>query len=334
MKILIAEDNAVCQLVLKRLLTQWGHEVIVTADGNAAWEILKRKDAPPIAILDWLMPGMDGVDLCRKVRSESEAPFVYLVLLTGKTRQEDIIQGIDSGADDYLSKPFNHQELRVRLRAGQRIVELHQDLLEQATRDALTGLWNRKTILEILQNELMRAARNQEPVGVVMADIDHFKRINDTLGHPVGDAVLRDVSSVLRASLRPLDAVGRYGGEEFLIVLPGCDEESTRDAAERIRQIVVSGLAPQSGINPVTMSLGIASSGSRVASAENLIKTADDALYLAKKNGRNRVEPGPRDLGPHFQLIEEVQLTITNGLSFSTQEALLDMMRDADFKSD
>ena len=314
MRILIAEDNPEYRFLLQRLLTEWGHEVVITTDGNSAWQILKGRDAPPIAILDWLMPGMDGVDICRKVRAESEASFVYLVLLTGKAKQQDIIHGIDSGADDYLSKPFNHQELKVRLRAGERIVELHQGLLKQAMRDALTGLWNRKTIFEILERELTLATHHRDPVGVIMADIDHFKRINDTLGHPVGDAVLRDVSSVLQASLRPSDAIGRYGGEEFLIVLPGCDDKSAGDAAERIRQIVANRFALQNGIVPITLSLGVASSGSRspMASAGSLVKTADDALYSAKQRGRNRVEPAPRTCEESSHHDDHAQLATAN----------------------
>jgi two-component system cell cycle response regulator len=290
MKILIAEDNLESQVLLTRLLTRWGHEVIVTSDGLSAWQLLQRSDAPPMAILDWLMPGMDGIDICRKVRAESEASFVYLVLLTGKVKQQEIIEGIESGADDYLIKPFNQQELRVRLRAGQRIVELHQGLLEQATHDALTGLWNRKTIIEILQRELVRGRRNSDPVAVAIADIDHFKRINDTLGHPAGDAALRDVAHALQASLRCSDTLGRYGGEEFLAVLPGCGRNDALVVAEKMRRILEAEGAPRTELGPITVSIGVSTSDGAEFSNEALIKMADEALYRAKQRGRNRVE--------------------------------------------
>jgi two-component system cell cycle response regulator len=289
---LIAEDNLESQLLLRRLLTRWGHEVIVTSDGLSAWQLLQRSDAPPMAILDWLMPGMDGIDICRKVRAESEASFIYLVLLTGKVKQQEIIEGIESGADDYLSKPFNQEELRVRLRAGQRIVELHQGLLEQATHDALTGLWNRKTVIEILQRELARGQRNGDLVAVVLVDIDHFKRINDTLGHPAGDVALRDVAHALRSSLRSSDTLGRYGGEEFLAVLPGCGGNDALAVAEKMRRVLEAEGAPRTELGPITVSIGVSTSKGTEFSNEALIKLADEALYRAKQRGRNRVESG------------------------------------------
>jgi diguanylate cyclase (GGDEF)-like protein len=188
-----------------------------------------------LAILDWMMPGLDGVEVCRKVRQAGGAPYVYLIMLTGRAERRDVVQGMGAGADDYLSKPFDEQELRVRLRAGRRIVDLQEALRTLATRDALTGTWNRRAILEILRRELARGAREGTPVGVVLADLDHFKRVNDTLGHLTGDAVLSEAARRIGAALRPYDALGRYGGEEFLIVLPGCDPEGASQVAERVR---------------------------------------------------------------------------------------------------
>jgi two-component system cell cycle response regulator len=292
-RILIADDDPTTLLLLDSALKEWGYEVVAVRDGDAAWDFLRSADSPPLALLDWMMPGLSGIELCRKVRQASEAPFVYLVLLTGKAKMQDIVQGMESGADDYLSKPFAEQELKVRLRAGQRIVELHEAQRIHATCDALTGIWNRRMILEILGQEGARAAREGTAVGVIIADLDHFKRINDTLGHLGGDAVLQEASRRMRSVLRPYDAIGRYGGEEFLIVLPGCDQASTVAAAERMRQAIneVEIATPTSKI-AITVSLGAVLGEGPSIDADELIKIADAALYRAKRGGRNRVEVG------------------------------------------
>lgn len=291
MRILIADDDPTTLLLLESALTDWGYEVVTARDGNAAWDILRSADSPPLALLDWMMPALSGVELCRKVRQESQAPFVYLVLLTGKTKTQDIVQGMEAGADDYVSKPFDEQELKVRLRAGQRIVDLHEALRIHATRDALTGIWNRRMILEILGREWARAAREGAPVAVVIADLDHFKRINDTLGHLGGDAVLLEAVRRMSSVLRPYDAIGRYGGEEFLIVLPGCDQPGAVAAAERMRRVIEDAeVATPTGRTAITVSLGAAIGEGPRIDANELIKSADAALYRAKRAGRNRVE--------------------------------------------
>jgi len=299
-RILIAEDDPTTLLMLERAAKDWQYEVVSVRDGNAAWDVLRSADSPPLALLDWMMPALSGIELCRKVRQESEAPFIYLVLLTGKVTTRDIVQGMESGADDYLRKPFDRQELKVRLRAGQRIVELHETLRIQATRDTLTGLWNRRMILDILGRECARAAREGTSVGVIMADLDHFKQANDSLGHLGGDAVLVEASRRMNSVLRPYDAMGRYGGEEFLIVLPGCDQAGTEAAAQRMRQVVQEAeIATPAGVIPITVSLGAVAGEGTTIDAEALIRTADLALYRAKRAGRNRVEmansssPGP-----------------------------------------
>jgi diguanylate cyclase (GGDEF)-like protein len=291
MRILIAEDDPIALRLLESAVQDWGYEAVAVRDGNAAWDILRSADSPPMALLDWMMPALSGIELCRKVRQESESPFVYLVLLTGKTETQDIVEGMNSGADDYLSKPFDRQELKARLRAGQRIVELHATLRIQATRDALTGLWNRRMIVEILGRECARAARERTSIGVIIADLDHFKRANDSLGHLGGDAVLVEASRRMNSVLRPYDAIGRYGGEEFLIVLPGCDQAATEAAAERMRQVIQEAeVATPAGVIPITVSLGaVVGEGTRI-DAEELIRLADLALYRAKRAGRNRVE--------------------------------------------
>jgi two-component system cell cycle response regulator len=291
MRVLIADDDPAALLLLESVLEDWGYEVVTARGGTEAWDVLRRADSPPLAILDWMMPGLDGVDVCRKVRQEGEAPYVYLILLTGKVRTQDVVQGMDAGADDYVSKPFEEQELKVRLRAGRRIVELHEELRTQANLDALTGAWNRRMILEIFQREIARAGREGTSLGVIMADLDHFKRLNDTLGHIAGDVALRETSRRMSTALRPYDSLGRYGGEEFLIILPGCDPSGAPAVAERVRHALAEvPVGTSSGMIRVTVSLGAATGEGASLDADALIRMADAALYRAKRGGRNRVE--------------------------------------------
>jgi two-component system, cell cycle response regulator len=298
-KVLIAEDDMVSRRLLEASLTRWGYEVAVTHDGVEAWQVLQGTDPPPLAILDWMMPGMDGVEVCRKVRQRGQEPYIYLLLLTTKGRKENLIEGLDAGADDYVTKPFDPHELQVRLRTGKRIVTLQAELIEaretlriQATHDPLTELWNRRAILEILTNELARSRREGLSVAVVIADLDHFKRINDTYGHMVGDTALCEAVSRTRALLRPYDAMGRYGGEEFLIVLPGCTSQDAFKLADRLR--IGIGQDPvkiPGGSTNLTSSMGVAASDAiATPDAMALIRVADSALYRAKAGGRDRVE--------------------------------------------
>jgi diguanylate cyclase (GGDEF)-like protein len=293
-RVLIADDDPAALLLLESALEDWGYEVETARDGTEAWEALRRSDAPPLAILDWMMPGLDGVDVCRKVRQLPDAPYVYLIMLTGKAATQDIVRGMEAGADDYVAKPFDEHELEVRLRAGRRIMELHEALRIQATRDMLTGLWNRGVILEILQREALRSGREDIPVGIILADLDDFKRINDTRGHLIGDAVLREVSRRMALPLRPYDALGRYGGEEFLVVLPGCDTGNTLKVAERLRHGVAEApVATPTGHIPLTVSLGALAARGPGLDVDHLIAIADEALYRAKKRGKNCVEMAP-----------------------------------------
>ena len=191
MKILAGDDNPVFQSMLRTMLSKWGYEVTVARDGVEAWQALQSENSPRLAILDWMMPGMDGVEVCRRIRAAGREPYTYILLLTGRKNAQDLVEGMDSGADDYLTKPFNAHELRVRLRAGRRILDLQEELLEarealreQATHDSLTGLLNRGSILETLSNELSRAGRESQAVSLLMVDLDRFKLINDTYGRP------------------------------------------------------------------------------------------------------------------------------------------------------
>jgi diguanylate cyclase (GGDEF)-like protein len=306
MKVLIAEDDSISRRMLEAFLVKWGFEVMAAKEGEEAWGILQANDAPRLAVLDWMMPGKDGIDICRSVRKRKGRPYVYILLLTARGQKEDIVEGLEAGADDYVTKPFDPYELRARLRAGRRIVELQEQLLQarealrdQASRDPLTELWNHATILVILRKELARAARAQSPLAVAMIDVDRFKTINDTYGHPAGDAVLRETSRRLRGAMRTYDSLGRYGGDEFLAVVPGCDPAAAARFAESFRaRIDRKAIETPDGLIPVTLSLGVAAlEGFRKVRSDALIRIADAALYSAKIAGRNRVAvAAPQDI--------------------------------------
>jgi diguanylate cyclase (GGDEF)-like protein len=299
MRVLAAEDNPVFQSVLRAMLTKWGYDAVMVRNGQDAWQMLRSPDAPRLAILDWMMPGMDGVEVCRHVRAELREPYIYILLLTARTEAQDLVDGMDAGADDYLTKPFNAHELRVRLRAGRRIIDLQEQLLltrealrEQATHDGLTGLLNRLAILGTLNSELARASRESHPIATLMVDIDRFKEVNDTYGHLSGDTVLREAARRMKAVVRRYDAVGRYGGEEFLVVLPGCEGPDARRQAERVREAIASQpfLIPHGIPIMVTCSIGVSCQRQPVLlDTDGLIRDADLALYRAKDSGRDQV---------------------------------------------
>jgi diguanylate cyclase (GGDEF)-like protein len=298
MRVLIAEDDSISRRMLEAFLVKWGYEVMVASGGEEAWGILQGNDSPRLAVLDWMMPDRDGIDVCRSVRQRKGRPYTYIILLTARGQKEDIVEGLEAGADDYVTKPFDPYELRARLRAGRRIVELQEQLLQarealrdQASRDPLTGLWNHGTIQAILRKEVARASRTQGPFAVAMADVDRFKSINDTYGHQAGDAVLREASRRLRGAMRTYDSLGRYGGDEFLAVVPGCDPEGVARFAESFRaRIDRKAIETPEGMIPVTLSLGVvALENLHDVKPETLVRVADAALYRAKIEGRNRV---------------------------------------------
>lgn len=304
MKILAAEDNPVFQSMLRSMLTKWGYEVIIGTDGNEALRILQSKGAPRLAILDWMMPGMDGVEVCRRVRASGWEPYIYILLLTARTESQDVVEAMDAGADDYLTKPFNTLELGARLRAGRRIIELQEELLvarealrQQATHDGLTGLFNRTAILEILRNELARADREKQGLAILMVDVDHFKQINDSFGHLAGDTILREAAERMKGAIRRYDSIGRYGGEEFLVVLPGSNAASGLAQAERLR-LAFSGspfiLGSASVV--ITCSVGCTCCLGPPWEADRLVREADNFLYVAKERGRNRSESAATEL--------------------------------------
>jgi two-component system, cell cycle response regulator len=305
--ILIAEDDPISRRILQTWLQKWNYHVIAMENGIDAWSALQREDSPPMAILDWMMPGLDGIEVCRRIRSLQRGAYKYVLLLSAKESKHDVVTGLEAGADDYLTKPFDVNELRARVRAGKRILELqgelvkaHTELQFEAAHDHLTGLWNRGAIMDLLQRETQRTVRIGEPLGVIMADLDDFKRINDSHGHQIGDTVLREVAQRLLQSVRNYDYVGRYGGEEFLIVLTACVPSDLIVTAERMRIYVSEKpVDTDTGPIPVTISIGLAAqhaNGREPIKGEDLVRAADSALYIAKANGRNRVERAPENI--------------------------------------
>ena len=298
-RVLIAEDDPVSRHLLKSVLAKWDYDVIVLTDGSAALRALESDDAPRLAILDWMMPGMEGPQICARIRERKNRPYIYVLLLTARSEKRDLLRGLELGADDYLTKPFDSEELRARLLVGERILTLQDDLIAareelrfRATHDVLTGVANRAAVMDALRGELSRQVREQRSFGVILVDIDHFKNVNDTFGHLCGDEVLRGVTRRMKECVRPYDTLGRYGGEEFLIIASDVDSSGVMALGERIRHLVQSKpVVTQAGEVRVTVSLGAAvSAGARNADPQMLLRLADQALYRAKDNGRNRCE--------------------------------------------
>lgn len=299
MNILVADDDSVSRRLMQGILQRIGYDVVLAADGVSACRELTRNNGPRLALIDWIMPEMDGLAVCREVRRHREESYVYIALLTARQDNADVVAGLESGADDYLTKPCNPAELKARLLTGRRILRYEDKLVDarekmrhRATHDALTGLWNRGSVLSHLTDALETAARADYPVSVLLCDIDHFKEINDLYGHLAGDSVLEEVAARLQHSVRKSDRIGRYGGEEFLIVLEGCTAEDLRPCAEQVRA-AVGATRIQTGNRTldVSISIGAASfpSWSPSRSPEQLLRLADQALYDAKAGGRNRV---------------------------------------------
>lgn len=297
MKILIADDDPVSRLLMQRTLEKFGYEVLLAADGRTAAEILSRSDGPRLALIDWMMPELDGPGLCREIRSLRDGSYVYILLLTSKQDSEDVVAGLEAGADDYITKPCHPAELRARLRTGRRILMLEENLVRareemrfKATHDGLTELWNRAAILALMRSELHRALREGKPTAVLLCDIDHFKRVNDDHGHLVGDIVLEEVARRLISAVRPYDAVGRYGGEEFLILLSDCGRNTLKARAEEVRAVVASAPVDTGRAEiPISISIGAVTCDdwNEDVPLERILTRADIALYRAKAEGRN-----------------------------------------------
>ncbi len=293
MKILVADDSLFYRNMLQGLLASWGYEVVLAADGYEAQGVLDSDDSPRMAILDCLMPGRGGLELCERIRARQQG-YVYTILLSADDQQSDVLKGFEIGADDYLCKPFNQNELRTRLKAGELIIRSHEEVAEahealkfETSHDSLLRIWNRRAAIELVGKELSRAKRSQTPLSILLADLDFFQRVNDNYGHFIGDDVLRDAASGICHAVRHCDHVGRYEGEQFLVVLPNCTSEAAREVAERVRQQICA--EPMVNEIEITVSIGVAQwlSGQGIS---ELLHQADVALRRAKQNGRNRVE--------------------------------------------
>jgi len=300
MQALVVEDSAVYRKLIGDHLRSWSFGVTLAESGSEAWQILQQPDAPKLVLLDWVLPDLDGIELCQRIRQAgSSGPYVYVILLTSNEGRQNMLDAMQAGADDYLVKPFDELELKARLLVGKRILDLQEQLVSAresmrhaATHDSLTGLMNRGEILGMLQRELERARRERRPVGVVLGDVDHFKSVNDTLGHLFGDEALREIGRRLRAQLRVYDGVGRYGGEEFLMILPNCDLPNTLLRVNELRESIAHTPVVCSGEERlITVSMGVAVSNTDGKNElEALLNQADAGLYAAKEKGRNRIE--------------------------------------------
>jgi len=307
--ILIAEDNLVSRKLLEKSLQKAGYQVKSTENGRKAFEVLE-KHFYPIVITDWMMPEMNGPELCKAIRAHEFPGYVFIVLLTSLDSKDDIITGLQAGADDYLIKPFNQAELVARLNTGRRILDLERSLRKAndeirllSVTDPLTKIFNRGYINTHLPIEISRACRYQRSLSLIMCDIDHFKKINDTYGHQAGDSVLKSFAEILKTKTRiNVDWLARYGGEEFLIILPETGVNDAEIVAERLREAVAEATIPTAeGSVTITASFGVAGCNTTpygLLTAETLIGHADTCLYRAKNEGRNKVVTAP--------LLEEV----------------------------
>jgi two-component system chemotaxis response regulator CheY len=306
-RILIADDDGTSRLLLKAMATKLGHECLVATDGTSAWDLLSAEGFD-VLLTDWMMPGLEGPELCRRVRQEQNGRYVYIVMITGLGNPEQVLQGMSAGADDYLIKPVDPFAVQTRLVAAERVTGLHRqvesfraqlehanlELLGRSLTDALTGLGNRRRMDEDLTSAHARAGRDQHPYSIALFDIDHFKLYNDHYGHLAGDEALRQVARCLNHTVRSGERVYRYGGEEFLLLLPSCDMQDATATADRLRREIAGANVPHNArpTNPpvVTLSGGVATwtPGSSLSVTE-LLDQADHALFEAKSAGRNRI---------------------------------------------
>jgi two-component system cell cycle response regulator len=295
-RILIAEDDATSRLVLAAVLKKHGHEIVTTVDGDEAWQAMQLPDAPKLAILDWMMPGLAGVEVCRRIRSLNSDEPPYLILLTSLGEKADIVAGLDAGADDYLAKPFDSGELKARVDVGRRVTDLqaklreaHDALAYEAMHDPLTGALNRRAFAEVLSNSLIEEKRHRMGLAVGVCDVDEFKKVNDVHGHQVGDDVLCGLVQLLTSQMRGYDALSRLGGDEFAVLATHTAGSDVRSLYERARAAVARTPIPTTaGDLQITISFGV-SPWRDGQSADELLVAADAALYRAKSAGRNQV---------------------------------------------
>ncbi|HEX6941013.1 MAG TPA: PleD family two-component system response regulator [Longimicrobiales bacterium] len=297
-RILVVDDSRDNLEVLSTRLRFRGYAVETATTGEEALERV-AESPPDLILLDVMMPGLDGYEVARRIRADSRLPFIPIILITARDSTQDKVAGLDAGANDYLTKPINFPELEARVRSMLRIKELHEELEDKnkelarlSISDGLTGLYNHRHIQEVVREEFERAKRSREPLAVVMFDFDHFKKVNDTYGHQVGDRVLQEMAMILRRTAREIDKLGRYGGEEFIAVLPDTGIDDAATFAERVRERVERHPFAVGRARPLhlTVSAGVATyPHPAVYNPRTLIHRADQALYTAKAEGRNRV---------------------------------------------
>lgn len=301
LRILVAEDDLTTRSILEAVLIKWNYDPIMVKDGHDAWEVLQKPDSPNLVLMDWMMPRMSGLEVIQLVRAQLVEQPPYIILLTSKEEKEAILSGLEAGANDYIKKPFDKDELNARIRVGQRSVDLQTNLYETqkklehlATHDPLTGIFNRRAILEQLSKELARARRESQinlAYGLCIGffDIDQFKQINDQYGHQSGDDVLKGMVSILAGELRESDSVGRFGGDEFLVLTPGIELQNQKNLFNRLIETIASHkIDTRSGEVSITVSMGVSLANLKV-NEDHLLSNADAAMYQAKQEGGNRV---------------------------------------------
>jgi two-component system cell cycle response regulator len=295
-RVLIADDDRISCKLLSSLLTKWGYQAETVHNGLDAQRELLKPDGPQLAILDWVMPGLDGIQVIRTLRATPRKSYTYILLLTSKGAKADVLAGLDAGADDYLKKPYDTRELRARLGVGARILGLETQLASaletteyRGTHDSLTGLYTRKAIIELLHQTVLHCEGEGRRVSLLLVDIDHLKTINETYGQSAGDMVIKQLAPKMASPLRPHDSVGRFGGEQYLIVAPNCPINHAMVVAVRLCQTVAREkfLIEKFAVQ-VTVSIGVSSIRRSVLDVNQVLQEADSALREAKSKGRNR----------------------------------------------
>jgi two-component system cell cycle response regulator len=304
MRALVADDDRATTAIVATALQQWGFDVDIAHDGAAAWEQLNALQPPSLAVIDWTMPGLDGIELCNRVRTSERLRTTYILLLTARDARADLIAGLDAGADDYMTKPIDVDELRARVHVGQRVASLqqtlaqrvtdlrraHDHLKEMASTDALTRLYSRRWWFDMATTEFSRSRRYGRQLSLLLADLDHFKTVNDQFGHETGDDVLRAFAGLLRRECRESDFVGRLGGEEFAIALPETSLEQAQTLATRVTDGCRALSVPAVSDFEVrcSCSIGLTEVRETDPDIDNVLRRADVALYKAKRDGRGR----------------------------------------------
>lgn len=309
-RVVLVDDDPVVLVAIRSQLEELGLDVISVADSAKAFKVIEKVE-PSLCIIDWMMPGMGGLDLVRQIRGDANTRDIYAIMLTAKDRPEELMAAFEAGVDDYLAKAANPGEITSRINAAKRVIMLQKELVERveaiaslnaqlvtmneqlndmASTDVLTQLPNRRSVFDRLEYMWASWVRHRTPLSIAMLDIDHFKQVNDTYGHDAGDDVIRHVSSILMNQVREVDAIGRYGGEEFIIGISHQLHDDVVSGLDRLRVDVKSRAAKtKCGDITTSISIGVAEADDSITSLDGLIKSADIAMYDAKRSGRDRV---------------------------------------------